>query len=82
MSITFQVETFQYPNYRGARRRRTRARNWKLIWTNNEGKHTQFGEENSLPGNPESPKEVGPKEEHTKSTSSLSYPRLTIKRKS
>ena len=30
----------------------------------------------------QSPKKVGPKEEHTKSTSSLSYPRLTIKRKS
>ena len=26
-----QPETFQYLNYRGARRRRTTARNWKLI---------------------------------------------------
>ena len=33
-------ETFQYLNYRGARGRRTTARNWKLIWTNSEGKPT------------------------------------------
>ena len=33
-----QLSTFQHPNHRGARRRRTTARNWKLIWTNNEGK--------------------------------------------
>ena len=26
-----QPEMFQYPNYGGARRRRTKARNWKLI---------------------------------------------------
>ena len=60
---------FQHPNYRGARRRRTTARNWKLIWTNNEGKLLQSGEGNRLPGSPgspESPKEVEPKEEYTK----------------
>ena len=28
---------FQHLNHRGARRKRTTARNWKLIWTNNEG---------------------------------------------
>ena len=47
----------------------TRARNWKRIWTNNEGKLPQSSEGNRLPGNPrssENPKEVGPKEEHTK----------------
>ena len=33
-----QTETFQYLNHRGARRRRERAWNWKLIWKNNEGK--------------------------------------------
>ena len=27
---------FQHLNHRGARRRRGRAKNWKLIWTNNE----------------------------------------------
>ena len=64
-----QTETLRYLNYRGARRKRTAARNWKLIWTNNEGKLPQSGEGNRLPGSPgssESPKEVGPKEEHTK----------------
>ena len=33
-----QPEMLQHPNHRGARRRRTTARNWKLIWINNEGK--------------------------------------------
>ena len=61
-----QPEMFQYLNYRGARRRRTTARNWKLISTNNEGKLPQSGGGNRLPGSPESPKEVGPKEECTK----------------
>ena len=28
-----QPEILKYQNYRGARRRRTTARNWKLIWT-------------------------------------------------
>ena len=27
---------FQHLNYRGAKRRRGRVKNWKLIWTNNE----------------------------------------------
>ena len=56
----WQPEMFQYPNYRGARRRRTTTRNWKLIWTNNEGNLPQPGEWNRLPGSrgsPESPKE-------------------------
>ena len=64
-----QPETFQYPNYRGARRRRTTARNWKLIWTNNQGECPQSGKGNRLPGSPgssENPKEAGSKEEHTK----------------
>ena len=46
-----------------------RARNWKLIWTNNEGELPQSGKRNRLPGSlgsSESPKEAGPKEEHTK----------------
>ena len=62
-----QLETFQHANYKGARKRRTTARNWKLIWTNNEGKLPQSLKGNRLlgnPENPESPKEVGPKEEH------------------
>ena len=60
---------FQYLNYSGARKRRTAARKWKLISTNNEGKLPQSGEGNILlgnPGSPESPDEVGPKKEHTK----------------
>ena len=54
---------------RGARRRRGRTKNWKLIWTNNEGKLPQSGKGNRLPGSPgnsESPKKVGFKEAHTK----------------
>ena len=74
-----QPEMFQYPNYRGARRR-TAARNWKLIWINNEGKLPQSGE-GKLPGNPgspESPKEVGPKEEHTKAIT-IKLPKIKYK---
>ena len=56
---------FQHPNHRGARRR-GRARNSKLIGKNNEEKLPQSGEGNRLPGSSESPKEVVPKEEHTK----------------
>ena len=44
-------------------------KNWKLIWTNNEGELPQSGKGNRLPGSPgssEGPKEAGPKEEHTK----------------
>ena len=40
-----------------------------LIWTNNEGELPYSGKGNRLPGSPgssESPKEAGPKEEHTK----------------
>ena len=36
----------QHLNHRGVRRRRRRARNWKLIWTNNEGELPQFGKGN------------------------------------
>ena len=42
---------------------------WKLIWTNNEVELPQSGKGNRLPGSPgssESPKEAGPKKEHTK----------------
>ena len=52
----------------GCQRRRGRANNWKLIWTNNKGELPQSGKANRLPGSPgssESPKEVGPKEAHT-----------------
>ena len=34
---------FQHLNHRSARRRRTRARNWKLIWKNNEGELPRSG---------------------------------------
>ena len=50
-----QPEAFQYWNYRAARRRRTKARNWKLIWTNNKGKLPQSGKGNRVPGSPGSP---------------------------
>ena len=36
---------FQHLNHRGARRRRGRARNWKFIWKNNEGKLPQLVKE-------------------------------------
>ena len=65
-------------------RRRTRASSWKLIWTNNEGKLPQSGERNRLPGSPGSPeslKEIGPKEEHTKAHHHC-YARLITKRES
>ena len=48
----------------GARRRRTTARNWKLMWTNNEGKLPQSGKGNGLPGSPGAqrvPKKLDPK---------------------
>ena len=63
-----QNKTFQHLSHRGAIRR-GRATNWKLIWTNTEGERPQSGKWNRLPGIPgssESPKEVGPKEAHTK----------------
>ena len=50
-------------------REEQQQRNWKLIWTNNEGELPQSGKGNRLlgsPGSSESPKEVGPKEAHTK----------------
>ena len=59
---------FQHLN-RGARRRRGRIKNWKLISTNNEGQLPQSVKGNRLPenpGSPESAKEAGPKEGHTK----------------
>ena len=52
-----------YLNY--TRRRKGRAR----IWKHNKGELPQSGKESRLPGSPgssESPKEAGPKEEHTK----------------
>ena len=60
---------FQHPNHRGARWRRGRARNGKLIGKNNEGEIPQSVKGNRLTGSPgslESPKEVGPKDAHTK----------------
>ena len=36
---------FQHPNHRGARRRRGKARNWKLSWTNNEGEFPNLAKE-------------------------------------
>ena len=61
------LQTHQHPNHRGGRRRRGRARNWKLIWNNNERKLPQFGEENrhTSPGSSENSKQVGLKEDHT-----------------
>ena len=55
---------FQHPNHRDARRRRRRARNWKLTGKNNEGKLPSSGKGNRLlgsPGSTESPKEVAPR---------------------
>ena len=52
-----------------------------LFEKNNEGELPQSGEGNRLPGSPgssEGPKEVGPKEAHTK----VHYQRLKIRRKS
>ena len=60
---------FQHPNHKGARRRRRRAKTWKLTWKCNEVELPQSDKWNRLPGSPgspESPKEAGPKEEHTK----------------
>ena len=52
-------------NHRGARKRRGRARNWKLIWKNNEGELPQCGKGNRLLGSPGSsdspPKKLDPK---------------------
>ena len=64
-------DNFKYSNIWiiGVPEEKRKSRNWKLIWTNNEGKLPQSGEGNKLPGSPgspESPKEIGPKEEHTK----------------
>ena len=71
---------FKPLNHRGARRSRTRTRNCKFIWTDNEGKLPQSGKRNTLlgsPGSPESPKEIGPKEEHTKAHHRL--PKIKVK---
>ena len=60
--------TFKHPNHRGARKRRGRARNWKLIWTNNDWELPQFGEGSRVPrslGSSESPKEIKSKNKHT-----------------
>ena len=59
---------FQHPNHRSARRRRGTARNGKLIRTNNEGKLPNLGKEIDFREVQEaqSPKEIGPKEEHTR----------------
>ena len=39
---------FKHLNYRGTRRRRGRTKNWKLIWTNNEGELPSSGKGNKL----------------------------------
>ena len=70
---------FRHPNHRGARRRIGRARNWKLIWKNNQGELPQSGGWNRLPRSPESPKEVGPKEAHTKDIL-ITLPKIKDKR--
>ena len=59
---------FQHQNHRGARRRRGRPRNSKLIWKNNERKLPQFGEENRHPssGSSNSPNKLDPKKNTTK----------------
>ena len=59
---------FQHLNYRGARRRRGRTKNWKLIWTNNEGEILQSGKGNRLPGSPGSSKRVPKKLDPRKHT--------------
>ena len=55
-----------------------------LFEKNNEGERPQSGKGNRLqgtPGSSESPKEIGPKEEHTKPHHNY-YPRLKIRRES
>ena len=51
----------------------------------NEGELPQSGKGNKLPGRPgreESPKEIGPEEEHTKAHDNYVYPRLKRRRES
>ena len=53
----------------GCQKEKNKRKKLKTYLTNNEGKFPQFGKGNRLPGSlgsPESPKEVGPKEAHTK----------------
>ena len=69
LGISQTTLTLQHLNHRDAKRRRERVRNRKLIWQNNEGELPQSGEENRFPGSlgsSESPKQLGPKEAHTK----------------
>ena len=63
---------FEHPNHRGARRRRGRARNGKLIGTNNEGERPQSGKGNRLPGCP------GSSESQRNWTQGGNTPRLII----
>ena len=58
------------------------GKNWNLIWTNNEGELPQSGNGNRLAGSPgssESPKEVGPKEEHTPRHIIITLPKIKEK---
>ena len=59
---------FQHPNHTGARGEEEEQEIENLFEKNNEGELHQSGEGNThtSPGSSESPKEVGPKEEHTK----------------
>ena len=75
-----QPEMFQYPNYRGTRRRTT-ARNWKLISKNNKGELPQPSKGNRLPGSPgssESPKQLDPRN-HTPRHIIITIPKIKQK---
>ena len=65
LGISGKTLNFQHLNHTGVRRRRGRAKNWKLTWKHNERKLPQSGKGNrhTSSRSPESPKEVGTKEE-------------------
>ena len=75
---------FQHTNYRSTRRRRGRARNCKLIWTNNEGELPQSGKGSRLPGSPEAqeaqrvPTKLGPRK-HTPRHIIVTLPKIKQK---
>ena len=79
-----QPETFQYPNYRCARRKRTTARNWKVIWTIMKESFPNLVKEIDFQEVQEAqrvPKKLDPKR-NTPRHIIIWYPRLNIKRES
>ena len=64
-------DIFKHSNIRiiGVPEGEEQEQSWKLIWKHNEGEPPKSSKGNRLLGSPrssESPKEAGPKEEHTK----------------